>query len=68
MYNVSKQVCDIFNVTLDATFRGSLCQDFHITLQYEHSLKTAYVIRPNAEFYIILEDDVIIHKGFFRQV
>ena len=62
------QVCDIFNVTMEATFRGSLCADLHVTLQYEHSLKGAYVMRPNAESFIILEDDVIIHQGFFKSV
>nr|XP_053648502.1 uncharacterized protein LOC128699790 [Cherax quadricarinatus] len=61
-----RQVCESHGVYLEETQRSSDCAALHITLLYESALTAALVLRPRAEYFITLEDDMVLKPTFYR--
>nr|XP_045617135.1 uncharacterized protein LOC123769838 isoform X1 [Procambarus clarkii]XP_045617136.1 uncharacterized protein LOC123769838 isoform X2 [Procambarus clarkii] len=60
------KVCESHGVQVEETGRASDCTGLHIARLYESALTASLILRPKADYFIILEDDMIVAPTFYR--
>ena len=53
---------------MEANIKEFDCETLMLTRLYGFGLKSTYIMRPDAQFFIVLEDHMIVHDGFFKLV
>ncbi|XP_066956127.1 uncharacterized protein [Macrobrachium rosenbergii] len=59
-------VCQAHGVFHEWTGRASDCNALHRARLYESGLRAAHILRPEAQFFLVLEDDMEVERDLFR--
>ncbi|XP_068214763.1 protein O-linked-mannose beta-1,2-N-acetylglucosaminyltransferase 1-like [Palaemon carinicauda] len=59
-------VCRSHGVFFEETGRASDCSALHKTRLYESALRASHILRPKAQFFLVLEDDMVVERDLFR--
>ncbi|XP_064103432.1 protein O-linked-mannose beta-1,2-N-acetylglucosaminyltransferase 1-like [Macrobrachium nipponense] len=58
-------VCQAHGVFHEWTGRASDCNGLHRARLYESGLRAAHILRPQAQFFLVLEDDMLVEPDVF---